>query len=134
VVVPKFITSLLKGESPPIYGDGNQERDFTYIDNVVEANILSLTTDSGAGESFNVANGSPNSVNKLLSILRDITNKNINAVYLPPRKGDVRKTHADINKIQKILGWQPKIDFYEGLKRTVEWFKNVQSSGLRVQG
>jgi nucleoside-diphosphate-sugar epimerase len=124
VVVPKFITSLLKGESPPIYGDGKQERDFTYIDNVVEANILALVKENIAGEVFNIADGKPKSVNYLLEVLKEITfKKDIQPVYLEPRKGDVRKTYADITKAEKFLGWKPRIDFYEGLKRTVEWFK-----------
>ena len=124
VVVPKFITALLKDQAPPIYGDGNQERDFTYIDNVVSANILALAKNAVGGEAFNVANGSPNSVNELLEMLNKILNKDIKAVYLPPRLGDVRKTHADIEKAKEILGWVPKINFYEGLKKTVEWFRS----------
>jgi UDP-glucose 4-epimerase len=96
VVVPKFITSLLKGEGPPIYGDGNQERDFTYIDNVVEANILSLIKKDVKGEVFNIAQGNPKSVNKLLEVLKEIIGKDIAAQYLSPRTGDPKKTHADI--------------------------------------
>lgn len=130
VVIPKFITSLLGDESPPIYGDGSQERDFTYIDNIVEANILALTKEGLAGEVFNIASGTPKSVNHLLEILKDITNKkHIAPVYLPPRAGDVRKTWADITKAKKLLGWEVKVDFYEGLVKTVEWFKNV---GLEI--
>lgn len=124
VVVPKFITCLLKKESPPIYGDGNQERDFTYIDNIVEANILALIKEDIEGEVFNIADGKPRSVNYLLEVLKEITSqKDIQPVHLEPRKGDVRKTYADNSKAEKFLGWRPRIDFYEGLKRTVEWFK-----------
>ncbi|MCD6229028.1 MAG: SDR family oxidoreductase [Candidatus Omnitrophica bacterium] len=124
VVVPKFIFSLLKGEAPPIYGDGNQERDFTYIDNVVEANLLALVKPNIGGEVFNIADGTSKSVNFLLDTLKEITGKNIAPVYLPPRPGDVRKTHASIEKAKSLLGWRPKIDFYQGLKLTVEWFKD----------
>ena len=116
--------SLLKGEAPPIYGDGNQERDFTYIDNVVEANLLALVKPNIGGEVFNIADGTSKSVNFLLDTLKEITGKNIAPVYLPPRPGDVRKTHASIEKAKSLLGWQPKIDFYQGLKLTVEWFKD----------
>lgn len=123
VVVPKFITSLLKDESPPIYGDGNQERDFTFIEDVVEANILALTKDGIGGEVFNIAGGAPQSVNNLLKVLKEITAKDINPVYLEPRPGDVRKTYADIEKANKLLGWQPKVDFRQGLEKTAEWFK-----------
>jgi UDP-glucose 4-epimerase len=125
VVIPKFITCLLGGDNPPIYGDGEQERDFTYVENVVEANILALTKDGVEGEVFNIGNGSPNSVNGLLAALNKITKNNITAKYLPPRPGDVRKTHADISKAKKLLGWQPKVGFEEGLVKAVEWFRDV---------
>jgi UDP-glucose 4-epimerase len=132
VVIPKFITCLLKDEKPPIYGDGDQERDFTYIENVVEANILAMLKPGVEGEVFNIGNGSPNSVNNLLKVLNKITAKNIPAIYQPPRPGDVRKTHADISKAAKLLGWQPKINFEEGLKKTAEWFKG-QNADVRSQ-
>lgn len=124
VVIPKFITCLLEGKNPPIYGDGEQMRDFTYVENVVEANILALTKPAVEGEVFNIGNGLPNSVNGLLKSLNKIMNKNTSAVYLPLRPGDVRKTHSDISKAAKLLGWQPKIGFEEGLKKAVEWFKS----------
>jgi len=123
VVVPKFITCLLNNEQPPIYGDGRQERDFTYIDNVVEANILAFTAKDIEGEVFNVASGAPQSVNSLLANLQDITGKNIDPAYLEPRAGDVKKTEASIERIKSVLGWQPKVNFREGLERTVKWFE-----------
>ncbi|MCF7873726.1 MAG: SDR family oxidoreductase [Candidatus Omnitrophica bacterium] len=123
VVVPKFITSLLSDESPPIYGDGQQERDFTYIDNVVEANILALTKDDIGGEVFNIAGGAPYSVNQLYKLLKDLTKKDLKPDYLKPRPGDVRKTFADISKAIKGLDWQPKINFKEGLEKTVDYFR-----------
>jgi len=123
VVVPKFITSLLENEKPPIYGNGKQMRDFTYIDDVVEANLSALVKEGIGGEVFNIAGGSPHSVNELLYLLKQIMGKNIEPEYLEPRPGDVYKTYADINKAKKLLGWQQRVDFYEGLKRTVEWFK-----------
>jgi len=128
VVVPKFIVSLLKGERPPIYGDGNQERDFTYIDNVVDANILVLAKAGIAGEVFNIASGRPQSVNNLLKVLKEIMSKDIAPTFLKPRPGDVRKTHADTEKTKRLLDWKPKIDFKEGLKRTVEWFRTNYKS------
>jgi len=128
VVVPKFITCLLNDQNPPIYGDGNQERDFTYISNVVQANILALTKEAIEGEVFNVASGNPQSVNNLLKALKEITAKDIDPVFLDKRPGDVEKTHADIGKTKSLLGWDPKIDFYEGLELTAEWFsKNPPS-------
>jgi UDP-glucose 4-epimerase len=130
VVIPKFITCLLKGKNPPIYGDGKQERDFTYVENVVEANILALTKQGIEGEVFNIGNGSPNSVNGLLKSLNKIMDKNISAVNLAPRPGDVRKTHADISKAKKLLGWQPRIGFEQGLVKAVEWFKNKSAHNV----
>jgi len=127
VVVPKFITCLLNEESPPIYGDGNQERDFTYIDNVIEANILALIKPDLKGQVLNISSGRSYSVNHLLDSLRKIMGKETSPVHLEPRPGDVRKTHADIQKAKKILGWQPKIDFSDGLKKTVEWFKKQKT-------
>ncbi len=123
VVIPKFISCLLKGESPSIYGDGEQERDFTYIDNVVDINIRCLEAEGIGGEAFNVGFGAPNSINQLFSYLKEIIKSNIESNYCPPRLGDVKKTHADIEKAKKIIGWQPKINFYDGLEKTVEWFK-----------
>ena len=124
VVVPKFINCLFEGKSPPIYGDGDQERDFTYIDNVVDINLKCLGKENIAGEVFNVGQGFPNSVNKLLENLKKIIQSDAEAKYCPERMGDVRKTHADIEKAKKLIGWQPKIDFYKGLEKTVEWFRN----------
>ena len=127
VVVPKFINCLLSGQNPPIYGDGEQERDFTYIDNVVEANIKALMKRDIGGEIFNIANGSPNSVNQLLKTLQELMNKDKRPVYLKPRPGDVRKTHADISKAKDLLGWIPEIGFEEGLRRTGDWFSRQKS-------
>lgn len=126
VVVPKFITCLLKGGSPPIYGDGKQERDFTYIANVVEANILALGQEGVAGEVFNIASGSPKSVNSLLEVLKEVIATDAEPVYLEKRPGDVFKTEADITKAARLLGWQPKIDFRPGLEKTIEWFRGKQ--------
>ncbi len=127
VVIPKFINCLLNDKQPPIYDDGEQERDFSYVENVVDANILALTQRGVEGEVFNVGNGTPNSVNGLLVSLNKILGKNIKATYLPPRPGDVRKTHADISKTKKLLGWQPRVSFEEGLAKAVKWFEKVQS-------
>ncbi len=124
VVVPKFINCLLKNEPPPIYGDGNQERDFTFVDNVVDINIACLIKENIAGDVFNVGAGSPNSINDLLDNLKKIIGSKIQPEFRPSRPGDVRKTHADISKAKKILGWQPKVNFRQGLEKTVEWFKS----------
>ncbi|MCF7870309.1 MAG: SDR family oxidoreductase [Candidatus Omnitrophica bacterium] len=124
VVIPKFITSLLDLKRPPIYGDGNQERDFSYIDNVVDANVLALAKDGIEGEIFNIAGGAPYSVNDLYKLLKDLTKKDLEPEYLEHRPGDVRKTYADISKAKEMLNWKPKVDFKQGLEKTVNWFKN----------
>jgi len=123
VVVPKFINCLLNNESPPIYGDGEQERDFTYIDNVVNANLLALVAPGVGGEVFNIASANAQSVNALCMNLQKIIKSDISPTYLEPRLGDVKKTEADIRRSKDSLKWEPKIDFYQGLEKTVDWFK-----------
>jgi nucleoside-diphosphate-sugar epimerase len=123
VVIPKFITCLLKGEHPPIYGTGRQSRDFTYVKNVVEANLLAVKKGNFKGEVLNVASGRDYTVLELVKILHKIMDRNTKPVFLPPRPGDVFKTQADLNNIKRMLGYSPKIDFIQGLKLTVEYFK-----------
>lgn len=123
VVIPKFITCLLNGEHPPIYGTGRQSRDFTYITNVVEANILATKKGNFFGEVFNVACGRSYSILELLKILHKIMQKDTKPIFLPLRAGDVFKTEADLSKAKRLLGFQPKINFIDGLKLTVEWIK-----------
>jgi nucleoside-diphosphate-sugar epimerase len=133
VVVPKFIDCLLKNIDAPVYGDGLQERDFTYIDNVVDANLCALAGQDLGEKIFNVACGRPQSVNSLYAGLKEIIGGSSNIKYLPLRPGDILKTHADISRMENILGLNPSVDFKEGLKRTVEWVKSVQGSGFNVQ-
>jgi len=123
VVVPKFIHCILNDEQPPIFGTGKQSRDFTYIKNVVSANVLSMTTPGIKHEVFNVANGKDNSVLELVAVLNKIMGKNIQPKLLPVRPGDVFKTHADISKISQKIHFKPLVSFEEGLKLTVEYFK-----------
>lgn len=134
VVIPKFIHCILHDEQPPIFGTGKQSRDFTYIDNVVQANILAATkglSPEGAVPKvkhaiFNVANGKDNSVLELVDYLNKIIGKNIKPKLLPIRAGDVFRTNADISKIKKTLGYEPKVDFEEGLRRTVAYFRSLK--------
>ncbi len=124
VVVPKFIHCILNDQQPPIFGTGKQSRDFTYIENVISANILSATTPGIKHEVFNVANGKDTTVLELVDALNRIIGKNIQPKLLPVRAGDVFRTSADISKIQKKINYKPLISFDEGLKNTVEYFKN----------
>ena len=128
VVIPKFIHCILNDEPPPIFGNGKQSRDFTYIDNVVEANILAATTAFSPSPKanhavFNVANGCDHTVLELVGLLNKIIAKEIKPAFLPIRPGDVFRTLADITLIKEKLGFQGKVDFEEGLRRTVEYFK-----------
>jgi len=124
-VVPIFTRELLRGNSPVIYGDGGQSRDFTYIDNVVSGNILAMKAGCAGGEVFNMAAGDNHSVNELFSKLRAIMGiEGIEATYAPSRKGDVFRSQADVSKAKKLLDFDVLVSFDEGLCRTVEWYQN----------
>ncbi|MCK4810137.1 MAG: SDR family oxidoreductase [Candidatus Omnitrophica bacterium] len=135
VVIPKFIHCILNNEQPPIFGNGKQSRDFTYIDNVVEANILAATVPlrdtqyAIRNTILNVANGKDNTVLSIVDSLNKIIGKNIQPEFLPVRKGDVFKTLADVSKIKSMLGFKPIVDFEQGLRRTVEYFKSQLVKG-----
>ncbi len=124
VVVPKFIHCILNDQQPPIFGNGKQSRDFTYIKNVISANILSATTPGIKHEVFNVATGRDNSVLELVSALNLIIGKNIQPKFLPVRAGDVFRTSADISKISRKINFKPLVSFEEGLKLTIDHFKH----------
>ncbi len=126
VVIPKFIHCILHDQQPPIFGTGKQSRDFTYIDNVVEANLLSAVTPGLKHEVFNVANGRDNTVLQLVEQLNKIIGKNIQPKLLPVRAGDVFRTCADIFKIESKLGFKAKVSFEDGLKITVDYFRNLK--------
>lgn len=122
VVVPRFIINMLNDESPPVHGDGSQSRDFTYIDNVVEANILAATMPEISGEVFNIACGEDYTVLDLVKHLNKIMGKRLKPKFTPPRPGDVPRTLADISKARKLLKLEIKVNFEQGLKKSVEWF------------
>ncbi|HET9400175.1 MAG TPA: SDR family oxidoreductase [Candidatus Acidoferrales bacterium] len=127
-VLSKFCSALLAGESPVIYGDGEQSRDFTYIENVVQANLLACESPGAAGQVFNVGTGSRFTLNQTLALLGKITGKNLAANYDLPRSGDIRDSQADISAARSVLGYDPKIGFEEGLRRTWEWYKSASRS------
>ncbi|MDH5661487.1 MAG: SDR family oxidoreductase [Elusimicrobiota bacterium] len=122
-VIPKFITLMLKGKSPPIYGDGEQSRDFSFIDNVIEANLQACKAKEGPGKVLNIACGKRVTINELVKRLNRILHTGIEPAYENPRKGDVRHSLADISKARKILHYSPEIEFAEGLEKTVQWFQ-----------
>ncbi len=121
-VIPKFITALAAGEPPTIYGDGEQSRDFTYIENVVQANLKAARAEGAAGEMMNFACGERFSLNELLKKLQKIMNVDIEANYTDARPGDVKHSLADVSKAQRLLGYTPHVSLDEGLKRTVAFF------------
>jgi len=123
-VISRFIDDLLHGRQPVIYGDGEQSRDFTYIENVVQANRLAAETKQGVGQIINVGNGERTTLNQLLNELKSITGKpDVRADYQPTRSGDVRHSLADTERASILLGFEPVVDLREGLQRTVDWWK-----------
>jgi UDP-glucose 4-epimerase len=126
-VLAKFITQMLRGEQPTIHGDGEQSRDFTYIDNAVEANLLACTAPAqkAAGQMFNVATGRRVTLNETFNLLQGLTSYKGQPKYGSERGGDIKHSLADISKAEVGLGYKPKIDFEEGLRRTVEWYRKT---------
>lgn len=122
-VIPIFASKILNNENPVIYSDGEQSRDFTYIDNVVQANLLAVSAKNVAGEVFNIACGESLSINKMLDMFRSYFQVDIKPEYAEPRMGDVRKSFANISKAEKLLGYKPLISFKDGLKKTLDWYK-----------
>jgi len=121
-VVAIFINKILKGEKPVVFGNGNQTRDFLYVDDAVKAAISALKAKSGS--IYNVGTNKEITINSLLELILKILNKKIKPIYKPLRKGEIIKSRIDYSKIKKELGWQPKDDLKEGLKKTIEWFKS----------
>jgi UDP-glucose 4-epimerase len=122
-VISLFITHLLAGKAPKIYGDGGQTRDFTYVANVVDGVLRACSADGASGQVINVATGGRISLNELFTTLRTIIGGTMEPEYLPERAGDVRDSQADIGKAQQILGYAPVVTFQEGLRRTVDWYR-----------
>src|SRR5712664_1646505 len=122
-VVSRFIDFLIKGERPVIYGDGEQTRDFTYISNAVEANLLAAEVDKGIGEVINIANGAQVTINELFRRLKEVTGRDdIEPEYKEARTGDILHSLADISRARELLGYAPKIGLAQGLRATAEWF------------
>lgn len=127
-VIPKFITALLRGDSLPVFGDGQQSRDFTHIENVVHGNILAMTAPGVAGQVLNLANGSRTSLLQLIAYLEELTQQRAQVEFLPPRPGDVPHSQADVTRAIDRLGYQPQVDVKEGLQRTLTYYKRAFQS------
>lgn len=125
-VIPIFITRALRGEPLPVYGDGTQTRDFTYVDNVVEANLLAAVAEVPGGRVYNVAGGTPHSLSDVVDALSALARRELTVEYRPPRPGDILHSHADVSAAARELSWRPSVPFVEGLRRTFEWYRQRQ--------
>jgi UDP-N-acetylglucosamine 4-epimerase len=123
-VIPKFIQLLLRGERPTIHGDGGQSRDFTYVENVIEANLKAcLAPDEASGQAFNIAYGGREYLNDIYKTLVEALGKDIEPLYGPERPGDIRHSNADISQARRLLGYEPEYDFARGLREAIDWYK-----------
>ena len=123
-VIPKFIRMLLHGEQPVIHGDGRQSRDFTYVENVVEANLKAcLAPDEASGEAFNIAYGGREYRIDIYRVLTNALGKDVEPVFGPERPGDIKHSNADISKARRLLGYDPEYDFARGIAETIDWYR-----------
>src|SRR5712691_2247409 len=125
-VLAKFCTAFLEETQPVIFGDGEQTRDFTYVENAVQANLLACEAPNVSGKVFNIGVGERFSLNQTVALLCKISGKSLEAKYDPPREGDIRDSQADISQAREFLGYEPKVGFEEGLRRTFEWYQALQ--------
>ena len=124
-MIPKFIKQLINGETPVINGDGRQSRDFTYIENVVEANLKAcLASDEAAGEAFNIACGGREYLIDIYYILTGALGLTVEPIFGPDRKGDIKHSNADISKARRLLGYDPEWNFDRGIKAAIDWYRN----------
>jgi UDP-N-acetylglucosamine/UDP-N-acetyl-alpha-D-glucosaminouronate 4-epimerase len=133
-VIPNFITACLAGEPLTIFGDGEQSRDFSYIANVVDANVLASEAEGVAGKVFNIATGQRITLNALVDQLRSLTGREIEVHHEPARQGDVRHSLADLSRSSADLGYEPAIDFREGLRRTFEAYAESREANAPAAG
>jgi nucleoside-diphosphate-sugar epimerase len=126
-VIPLFVTAMLAGESPTVYGDGLQSRDFTYVSNNVEANLLAAKAPGIAGQVYNVACGKRYTLLDLIAVLNDILGMHVEPVFAPPRPGDIKHSLADIRRAQECMSYTVDVDFEAGLERTVAWYQGQRA-------
>ena len=132
-VLSKFCTAFLEKTEPAVYGDGEQTRDFTYIDNVVQATLLACEAPAASGKVINVGTGERISLNQTLEYLREISGNALEAKYEPTREGDIRDSQADITLSRGLLGYEPSVDFAEGLRRTFAWYQEAHAKSPAKQ-
>lgn len=126
-VLSRFLLAVQKGEQPVIYGDGEQSRDFTYIENIVDEVLRACEAKGASGMMFNGGTGARITLNEVIKVLEKITGKKVTPKYDAPRAGDIRHSQADVSLANKVLGYKPLVHFEEGLRRTWEWFQNGQA-------
>ena len=129
-VLAKFCTAFLEGTQPVVFGDGEQTRDFTYVENAVQANLLACEAPNASGKVFNVGTGLRISLNDVLKALAEISGNTLGAKYEPAREGDIRDSQADIAQAREVLGYDPPVQFAEGLKKTFEWYKSLPNKAV----
>ena len=122
--IPAFVTAIIKDQPPTIYGDGEQSRDFTYIDNVVEANLLAARAKQTAGQVINIACGRAVTVNEIIDMINTSLGKSIKPTYTDPRPGDVKHSLADVTAAKKLIGYKPIVQFEQGLKKAIRWYRD----------
>lgn len=127
-VIPRFVTGMLAGNQPPVFGDGLQSRDFTFVSDAVEACILAARSNTAAGEPINVARGERTSLIEIISVINEILGTQLQPEFLPPRPGDIRHSQASISKARELLDYSCRIPVREGLRETISWFEGVRSS------
>ena len=124
-VIPRFVTSILSGKPPTIFGDGKQSRDFTFVDNVIRANLLAAASDRAVGKTFNIACGRQINLLQLIASINQVLGLNVKPVHTDPRPGDVRESLADIGLARKLLDYEPYVQFDEGLRRSVDFYRSL---------
>ena len=132
-VLAKFCTAFLEKTDPVVFGDGQQTRDFTYIDNVVQANLLACEAPAANGKVINIGTGARISLNQTLQLLREISGNDLQAKYEPPRDGDIRDSQADITLGREVLKYDPTVDFPAGLRRTFAWYQESEAKAAAKQ-
>ena len=132
-VLAKFCTAFLEKTQPLVFGDGEQSRDFTFVENAVAANLLACEAPNASGKVFNIGTGARITLNQTLALLANLTGNKLETKYEPPRDGDIRDSQADITQARNILNYEPLVTFEEGLRRTVEWYSEAQAKALAKQ-
>ena len=121
--IPLFVSALMRNEPPTIFGDGEQSRGFTYIDNVMQANYKAATAPTVAGQAVNISTASAVTVNKVVQTIAELLGKDIKPTYAPPRPGDIKYSLADVRRAQEVIGYEPAVTFDQGIRRAIDWYR-----------